>query len=67
MFPAIARWVRGGRIEVGESEYATMVARALDEGGMVFEAKGFTTLDEAMIVLEQGLAEFWRNEGVELE
>ena len=29
--------------------------------------KGFTTLDEAMIALEQGLAKFWRNEGVELE
>ncbi len=61
-FPAISRWVRErGRIEVGRRE-AGFVARALDAAGLVFENNGCDTLDEAMAVLDEGLAGRFRDQ-----
>jgi hypothetical protein len=55
-FPAIDLWVReSGWIEVGRKE-AGFVARALDDGGVVFENNSSTTLGEALAALEEGLA-----------
>lgn len=58
MFPAVAKWVRrGGWIEIGEQEQFGFVVRALDGGGLAFEATEARTLDEAMTALEQGIVE----------
>ena len=56
-FPALAMWVQeGGWIEVGRQKEAGFVARALDDGGVVFENNSSTTLAEALAALEEGLA-----------
>jgi hypothetical protein len=56
-FPALAMWVQeGGGIEVGRRKGAGFVARALDDGGVVFENNSSTTLAEALAALEEGLA-----------
>lgn len=58
MFPTIAKWLRhGGWIEIGEQEHCGFVVRALDAGGLFFEDTEARTLDEAMIALEQGIAD----------
>jgi hypothetical protein len=44
---------------------ATGLPRALDYGGMPFEDDRPETLAEAMAVLEQGLAEYIKREGIE--
>jgi len=68
MFPAIARWVRGyGHIEIGDQEMFGFVARALDYGNLTFEDDRPDTLAEAMAVLERGLAEYFKREGIDLE
>jgi hypothetical protein len=42
------------------------VARALDDGGLVFEGNRITTLPEAMAALEAGLAEWFRGQRTDL-
>jgi hypothetical protein len=57
-FPAIGKWVReSGWIEVGRQKEAGFVARALDDGGVVFENNSSSTLAEALAALEEALAE----------
>lgn len=66
-FPAIAKWVRGfGHIEIGDQEGFGFIVRALDYGGQVFEDDKPCTLAEAMISLEKGLVDWFKNQGVEL-
>jgi hypothetical protein len=61
-FPAIAKWVReSGSIEVGRRKEAGFVARALDDGGVVFENGSSNTLGEALAALEEGLSERFRD------
>jgi len=68
MFPTIAKWVRhGGWIEIGEQEQSGFVVRALDAGGLVFEDTEARTLDEAMTVLERGIAEQIENQGIDFD
>jgi hypothetical protein len=68
MFPAIAAWVRGfGHIEVGDQESLGFVVRALDYGGLVFENDSAKTLAEALAALEQGLAKYFADEGIEIK
>jgi hypothetical protein len=56
-FPAIDKWVReSGWIEVGRRKEAGFVARALDDGGLVFENSSSNTLSEALAALEEGVA-----------
>ncbi len=56
-FPTVGGWVRqSGWIEVGRRKEAGFVARALDDGGPVFECNGNETLTGAMAALEAGLA-----------
>jgi hypothetical protein len=43
------------------------VARALDDAGLVFENNSSTTLAEALAALEEGLAVYFKREGIELE
>ena len=62
-FPALAMWVQeGGGIEVGRRKGAGFVARALDDGGVVFENNSSTTLGEALAALEEGLAGRFSNQ-----
>jgi hypothetical protein len=62
-FPAIDKWVReSGWIEVGRRKEAGFVARALDDGGLVFENSSSNTLAEALAALEEGLSERCRDD-----
>jgi hypothetical protein len=68
LFPAIAQWVRGyGHIEIGDQEMFGFVARALDDGGLIYEDDRPDTLAEAMASLEKGLREYFKEEGIEIE
>jgi hypothetical protein len=66
LFPAIAQWVRDGRIEIGDQASFGFMVRALDYGGVVFEDDKPNTPAEAMAALEKGLAEHFKREGIEL-
>jgi hypothetical protein len=67
MFPAIAMWVKSyGHIEIGDQEGFGFVVRALNYGGIVFDDDRPSTFAEAMAALEQGLAEWFDQEGTEL-
>ncbi len=66
-FPATSGWVWGwGRIEVGRQSNAGFVARALDDGGLVFEDDTAKTLAEAMASLEKGLVKWFNEQGIEV-
>jgi hypothetical protein len=57
-FPTLSSWVlKNGWIEVGRQEQSGFVARALDNGGVVFEDDRLDSLGEALVALEDGLAE----------
>jgi hypothetical protein len=64
-FPTIALWIKShGRIEIGRDDYSQSMARALDEGGMVWEGKTqYTTLDELLHDIETGLKEWLKENG----
>lgn len=64
LFPSIAKWVQGyGHIEIGDQESFGFVVRALDYGGLAFEDDRPETLAEAMAVLEEGLAQWFKAQG----
>ena len=67
LFPAIAKWVRDGHIEIGDQEGFGFVVRAVDYGGVVFEDDRPNTLAEAMAALEKGLRKWFDEQGIELE
>ncbi len=63
-FPSIARWVGGcGWIEMGDQDWQGFVARALDGGGIVCEKAGCQTLAESMAALENGLKQWFKENG----
>jgi hypothetical protein len=66
LFPAVARWVRDGHIEVGDQEGVGFVAWALDSGGRAFEDDRPNTLPEALAALEKGLREWFEEQGIEV-
>jgi hypothetical protein len=65
LFPAIAQWVRGGHIEIGDQEGFGFVAIAQDYGGIVFEDDRPETLAGAMVALEKGLRKWFEEEGID--
>jgi hypothetical protein len=66
LFPAIARYVRGyGYVEIGDQESVGFVVRALGYGGLDFEEDTAETLAEVMAILELGLVEWFKDQGVE--
>ncbi len=67
LFPAIAQWVRGGHIEIGDQEGFGFIVRALDYGGQAFEDDKPDTLAEALAALEKGLTAYFEREGIEVE
>ena len=63
----MSKWVqRGGWIEIGEQQGLGFVVRALDEGGLTFEETKASSLDEAMIALERGIAKWLVENEVDL-
>jgi hypothetical protein len=64
-YPNIAAWVsNGGWIEIGYVEYTGSFARALDEGGMIWEGVSrYESLDYALKALNQGIAEWIEEHG----
>jgi len=67
LFPAIAQWVSGGHIEIGDQEGLGFVTMALDYGGVVYEDDRPRTLVEAMAALEKGLRKWFAEQGIDLE
>lgn len=67
LFPALAQWVRGGHIEIGDQEGFGFVALALDYGGVVYEDDRPRTLAEALAALEKGLRRWFEEQGIEVE
>ena len=66
--PAIAKYMRGyGYVEIGDQESFGFVVRALGYGGLDFEDDMPETLAEAMVVLEAGLSEWFKEQGIELD
>jgi hypothetical protein len=67
-FPAISRWVQenGVRLEVARGEEAGFVVRALDDSGVVLEKSG-NTLAEALAALEQGIRQWYEEQGIEVQ
>jgi hypothetical protein len=64
-YPTIARWASGyGWVEFGIDGQDRPFARAVDEGGTVWEGEApYETLDEAIGDMEEGLARFMEEEG----
>jgi hypothetical protein len=64
-FPTTALWASGyGWVEFGIDGRDRPFARALDEGGQVWEGEGnYKSLDEALSDMEEGLARFMMEEG----
>ena len=62
-YPSISAWVSGGGwVEIGDEAQTGSFVRALDEGGMIWEgAKKYKSVDEALQVLERGIAK-WTDE-----
>jgi hypothetical protein len=59
-YPHLARWIMGdGWVELGRTDYARSMARALDEGGMVWEGKdSYPTVEELLRDLDAGIAQW---------
>ncbi len=56
-FPNLDNWVNSrGWVELGSDEESSSWVRILDMGGMVWEDKGSTSLDEALNVADAWLA-----------
>lgn len=55
IYPNLAKWVREDAIEIAYEYKRGIVARAFDEGGVVWEGQNYRTLDEAMDALEKGI------------
>lgn len=63
-YPAIARWItEQGWIELGQIDGADTFARALDEGGMVWEGQGtYGLVDDALQDMETALGAWMREQ-----
>lgn len=66
-FPAIANWLRSyGHIEIGDQDGFGYIVRALDYGGLILEDSKPRALVEAMVSLENALARWFEDEGIEV-
>lgn len=58
LFPNIADWIQGsGWIEIGNRDWQGFVVRAFAEGGDVSEVEGCNSLGEALIALDDEIAQ----------
>ena len=62
-YPDLTRWVMGGGwVEIGRTDGSASMARALDEGGMVWEGKEhYAHMDDLLRELNEGIAR-WNEE-----
>lgn len=68
LFPAVAQWVKDDYVEIGVQEMFGFVVRAIGYGGnVVYEDDKPDTLAEALASLEEGLREWFEQEGIEFE
>ena len=65
-YPYISRFVQEqGKIEIGYGDYVPFFVIAYDEGGTVFEGKEeYSSMDEALTDLEQGVKAFMEEHGI---
>jgi hypothetical protein len=65
IYPTIAHWASGyGWVEFGIDGLDRPFARAVNEGGIVWESQGpYETLDQALGDMDEGLARFMEEEG----
>ena len=67
-YPYISAWVLDGQIEIGYGEYDDVFIRAIDAGGVAFESNAkFSSMDEAFAALEQGIADYCNQWGIDLD
>jgi hypothetical protein len=60
LYPNIAFWVKGGWIEIGQSDHSQSFVRALDEGGFMWEGETeYSSFHEALQAQDAGIAA-WR-------
>jgi hypothetical protein len=62
-YPTINRFVlERGWIEIGFDDFSQSFIRALDPGGLVWEGKeSYNSLDDALVDLEHGLAQWMKD------
>jgi hypothetical protein len=60
IYPNVALWIKShGWIEIGYDDFSHSFVRALDIGGMIWEAEEkYNSLDEAMQALDKGIADW---------
>ena len=64
LYPNIANWVKEGSVEIATEFGKEIVARAADEGGVIWEGTHFRSLDEALEALDRGI-KAWIQENFE--
>jgi len=64
-FPNLSQWVFGGGwVEIGQDRRDAPFARALDEGGQVWEGKrSDRSLEEALTALDRGISAWLKKNG----
>ena len=68
-FPNITKWINfQGWLELGGSPYDESAAKALDEGGCVFQGKSrYPSLDALLADLDHGISVWCSENGVDLD
>jgi len=63
-YPNLNEWVfAGGWVEIGHN-YGDAMARALDEGGQIWEGKRkYRSLEEVLKALDKGIADWLKENG----
>ena len=68
-YPTITRWIKEfGRIEIGGASFADPFVKAVNRDGMLWGGKReYTTIDEALLELEEGIKAFLVEQGLDKE
>ena len=54
-YPNISQWIQDGTIEIGVGYGQGIVAKAIDEGGVILEKENLKDLEEALEALDKGI------------
>jgi hypothetical protein len=57
-YPNLATWIKEGSVEITTEFGREIVARAFDEGGVIWEGDHYHSFDEAIEALDTGI-EYW--------
>ena len=68
-FPSLTNWIASdGWVEIGGSPHEGGLAKAFDEGGCVFEGRpAYPSLDALLKDLDQGIANWCKENGIDLD